>query len=321
MQPLSENKIILVVRPTRLDDLIRRFNSESQAKFYIEHLGSDFSDYRHEHDTYQKARDRACHILAGQGRLHVVDRTFLPNYLFGPKDLVVVLGQDGLVANVIKYLDGQPVVGVNPDPERCEGTLLPFRSEGLGKLIPQVFKNERPLIRITMAQARLNTGQVLYAVNDLFIGPKSHSSARYRIESGQRKENHSSSGVIVSTGLGSTGWLRSILAGAVGIASQAATLRHPQTIPFCGKPTAVDLRLPWDASHLVFSVREPWPSTATAATITCGTVTCDMPLRLHSLMPENGVIFSDGIEPDFLDFNAGATATITPADKQGCLVK
>lgn len=321
MQPLSENKVILVVRPTRLDDLIRRFNSESQAKFYIEHLGSDFSDYRREHEAYQEVRDRACRILAGQGRLHVVDRAFLPNYLFSPKDVVVVLGQDGLVANVIKYLDGQPVIGVNPDPERCEGTLLPFRAEALAKLMQQVFNQARPLVHITMAQARLNTGQILFAVNDLFIGPKSHTSARYRIEIGQRAENHSSSGVIVSTGLGSTGWLRSILAGAAGIASQAATLARPQTVPLVSRPAAADLRLPWDAAHLVFSVREPWPSTATAATITCGTITRNTPLSLHSLMPENGVIFSDGIELDFLDFNAGTTATITPADKQGCLVK
>jgi hypothetical protein len=37
-------------------------------------------------------------------------------------------------------------------------------------------------------------------------------------------------------------------------------------------------------------------------------------------MPENGVIFSDGIEADFLDFNAGTQATITLADKRGHLV-
>lgn len=320
MPPQTEKKIVLVVRPSRLDDLIRRFNSEAQAKFYIEHLGADFSDYRREHDTYQQAREQVSRQLAVHGRLHVVDRSFLPNYLFGPGDLVAVLGQDGLVANVIKYLDGQPVIGINPDPERYEGTLLPFNAGMLAKLMPQVLHNDRPTARITMAQVRLNTGQTLHAVNDLFIGPKTHSSARYRIETGGRAENHSSSGVIVSTGLGSTGWLRSIVAGATGIAAQVAALGKAAAPPPARIPAA-GLRLPWDAPELIFSVREPWPSKATAATITCGRVTRQSPLLLQSQMPENGVIFSDGIELDFLDFNAGTAATITPADKQGCLVK
>jgi hypothetical protein len=37
-------------------------------------------------------------------------------------------------------------------------------------------------------------------------------------------------------------------------------------------------------------------------------------------MPENGVIFSDGIESDYLQFNSGIEATITLADKIGHLV-
>jgi hypothetical protein len=61
----------------------------------------------------------------------------------------------------------------------------------------------------------------MYAVNDLFIGPKSHTSARYLIRSGDATETHSSSGVIVSTGLGSTGWLKSLLTGAAAITQSA----------------------------------------------------------------------------------------------------
>jgi len=54
MQPLTENKIILIIRQTRLDELISRFNTIGQAKFYIEHLGADFSDYQQENDIYKK---------------------------------------------------------------------------------------------------------------------------------------------------------------------------------------------------------------------------------------------------------------------------
>ncbi len=310
MQPQTENKIILIVRKTRLEELIGRFNTEDQARFYIEHLGADFSDYKAEDEAYRQQVARAEETLRGLGRLQTIERSFLPNFLFGPRDTVVVIGQDGLVANVLKYLDAQPVVGVNPDAGRWEGALLPFSVRDLDAVLPDVFRHARPLKEVTMAKVELNSRQVLYGVNDLFIGPRTHTSARYHIEIGNRSENHSSSGIIVSTGLGSTGWLRSIMAGATGIAGHLA-----------GKPMKFAAqRYPWDANYLVFSVREPWPSVNTSAEITFGRITARSPLRITSYMPENGVIFSDGIESDYLAFNSGTSAEVTVADKRGHLV-
>src|SRR5687768_10128684 len=116
MNRLTENKIVLVTRATRLAELIARFNTVAQARFYVEHLGADFSDYQKEDETYRLALQQAQTFLSTLGRVQIVDRSFLPNFSFGPDDFVVVLGQDGLVANTLKYLNGQPVVGVNPDP-------------------------------------------------------------------------------------------------------------------------------------------------------------------------------------------------------------
>src|SRR5947209_267457 len=222
MNRLTDNKIVLVTRPTRLAELVIRFNTVSQARFYIEHQGADFSDYFREDETYHRALSEAQAALAQVGRVQIVDRGFLPNFVFAPDDTVVTLGQDGLVANTLKYLNGQPVVGVNPDPERWDGKLLPFRVGDLPKIMPEVFAGGRGTKRVTMAKASLNNGQTLHAVNDLFIGPKSHISARYIISSGKASETHSSSGVIVSTGLGSTGWLRSLLTGAAAITHAAS---------------------------------------------------------------------------------------------------
>lgn len=311
MQPRTENKIILILRRTRLDELITRFNTLEQARFYIERLGADFSDYLREDQRYKSAAIAAERQLSQQGRLQIVDRSFVPNFIFGPRDTVVALGQDGLVANVMKYLDGQMLIGVNPDPERWEGVLLPFTVDDLELLVPEVFAQKRPVKEVTMAEARLNTGERICGVNDLFIGPRSHASARYRIHIGQQSEHHSSSGIIVSTGLGSTGWLRSVVAGASGIAN-ALTLRK--------RKTPADPAFAWDADHLLFSVREPWPSTTSSAEITFGTITTAEPLVLVSQMPEHGVIFSDGIEADFVQFNAGTEATIAPAADRGYLV-
>jgi NAD kinase len=311
MDRITENKIILITRKTRLDELIVRFNTEGQARFYIEHLGSDFADYQAEDALYKSTIHEAQKILSQLGRVQVVDRSFVPNFIFGNQDTVVVLGQDGLVANVLKYLDQQPVIGVNPDPERWEGVLLPFVIPDLRKILPDVFSKRCQIRHVTMAKAILNTGQTIYGVNDLFVGPKTHTSARYLIQIGDKVENHSSSGIIVSTGLGSTGWLRSILAGATGIASHVT-----------GRPVKVIQKssFSWDSDYLYFSVREPWPSKTSSAELAFGKITPEKPLKLVSSMPENGVIFSDGIESDYLEFNSGTHATLTVADKKGCLV-
>jgi len=79
-------------------------------------------------------------------------------------------------------------------------------------------------------------------------------------------------------------------------------------------------RLGWNEECLVFAVREPFPSNATGSSIVHGTITRDAPLRLQSHMGSNGVIFSDGVESDFLRFNHGATATIGLAPNKARLI-
>jgi len=293
MRRLTDDKIVLVTRPTRVAELKRRFSTRTQAKFYVSHLGQDFSDYEREDELYELAVRDAQQTLDGLGRVQVIDRSFLPNFVFGPQDIVVVLGQDGLVANTVKYLNEQPVIGVNPDPGRWDGQLLPFQLPDLEKVMPEVLQRRRPTKAVTMAKATLNTGEKMYAVNDIFIGPRTHVSARYSISLGGRTENHSSSGVIVSTGVGSTGWLKSLLTGATGIVRGAGsqTAREAQEAMF-GKPPPLPNKqharttfyarseFPWDAAYLCFTVREPFPSKTTQATIVFGRVTAKQPLIL-----------------------------------------
>lgn len=319
MERLTENKLILVTRPTRLAELVTRFNTVEQARFYIEHLGADFTDYQREDQNYRSAVNSAREMLERLGRVQMLDRGLLPNFIFGPDDTVIVLGQDGLVANTLKYLDRQPVIGVNPDPSRWEGRLLPFRIDDLTKILPEVFRTGRPIVDVSMARAVLNNGQELHAVNDFFIGVRSHTSARYVIESGERRESQSSSGVIVSTGLGSSGWLRSLLTGAAAIALASGSQGQAPQPPPPG--FQVNSEFPWDADFLCFTVREPYPTKTTGASLVHGPVTREQPLKLTSLLAENGVIFSDGIEKDFLEFNSGTQVTLSPADRKGRLVQ
>lgn len=311
MDRLTENKIVLIKRKTRLEDLITRYNTIAQAKFYIEHLGSDFSDYITEDEQYKKVISEAYSELESLGRVQVVDREYVSNFIFGDNDIVVVVGQDGLVANTLKYLTNQLLIGVNPDPARWDGVLLPFKVSDLKLVIQDVFKMRRQVKEVSMAKAVLNDGQTIYAVNDLFIGQRTHVSSRYHIQLGDRHECQSSSGVIVSTGLGSTGWLKSILAGATNIVNGISDKKIKMQ---------QERKLEWNIDYLYFSVREPFPSRTSKADIVFGKVTKGNPLKILSQMPENGVIFSDGIESDYLQFNSGIEATIMLAEKKGHLV-
>ena len=309
MDAAAERKVVLVTRRTRLEELVARYHTLAQARFYIEHLGADFTDYVREHEVYLEARRHTLAALETRGRHQVIERNFLPNFVFGDRDIVVALGQDGLVANTMKYLDGQPLVGVNPEPARFDGVLLPFQPMDLGRVLADVAKDRRQAQSVTMAEAVLSDGQRLLAVNDLFIGPRTHTSARYEIELGEQKERQSSSGIIVSTGLGSSAWMRSIVTGSLAIAGA-----------YGSKVSAAYQAWGWDERLLQFAVREPFPSRTSGTSLVFGRVNRNETLTLRSLMPEHGVIFSDGIEADYLGFSSGMVASIGVAERVGRLV-
>lgn len=309
MKYLSERKIVVIKRQTRADELIKKFNNLTQAAFYVKTMGGDIDEYVEESKIYKNAVSASFSSLQSLARVQLIDREYVPDFLFGHDDIVVVIGQDGLVANTLKYLHGQPLIAVNPDPARYDGVLLPFLASDMPAVAREVLDNRRQKKEITMAVAELNDGQSLLAVNDFFIGRQTHVSARYSIKMGEKEENQSSSGIIVSTGLGSTGWLKSVITGARGIAGTIAGLEITSSIDFTE----------WDSNLLYYSVREPFLSNTTGASLVFGKIT-KSPLKITSHMPENGVIFSDGIEQDYLQFNAGIEATISVASKKGYLV-
>jgi NAD kinase len=301
-------KLVIVTRKTRLQELVERFNTRSQAKFYIEHGSGDFGDYEREDDAYS----RALELLRGDLEFGVpqqlVDRSLVPTFSFQKEDLIVALGQDGLVANTAKYVGSQPIVAINPEPTRFDGVLLPFQVNEAKAAVTRVIEGKTKIRRITLGEAELNDGQRLLAFNDFFIGARSHISALYRIKHKTRSEIQSSSGVLVSTGAGSTGWVSSTFNMAAGVAK------------FCGGHTGQAVQLSWEDQRLLYVVREPFLSRHSQAGLVAGMLEEGEELILESLMPTAGVVFSDGVESDFLHFNAGFIARVHAADQKANLV-
>ena len=305
---MSIEYAIIIKNKTRLETLIERFNTKAQAKFYIERSGGDFNDYEKEHEVFHISLSSVQRNLSTLLKNKIIERSFLPSFIFNDNQVIITVGQDGLVANTAKYVKQIPIVAVNPDQERYDGVLLPFNTDNFILAIEKVITNKYNSKLTSFAEAKLNDGQRLLAFNDLFIGATSHVSARYKITHNNKTEEHSSSGIIVSTQAGSTGWLSSIFNMSFGI--------HK----FIEKDNSKKKYAKLKDNQLMFAVREPFASKRTQIETTAGIVTGQSKLIVQSFMPNNGLIFSDGIETDFLKFNSGSIATIGIADEKANLV-
>jgi len=294
----SVPRVVVVSRPTEYAALLARHGTRGQARFFLETRGRSIDELEERHEAQRSAVASVAAAIPVEWRRARVERADLDRFLFEPDDLVVTVGQSGLVANVAKYLDGQPVIGVNPEPHRDGGVLAPHAAADARLLIRAAAAGEIAISARAMVEAVLDDGQRLLALNEVFLGHASHQSARYTISCAAGSERQSSSGIVATTGTGATGWGRSI------------SLERHTTLP---------LPAP-DEPRLVFFVREAWPSPAFGTSVTEGIVEPDQALVVVSELEEGGVVFGDGIESDRLDFRWGVTATVRVATQRLRLV-
>ncbi len=287
--PTISPRAVFVTRETDYELLLARHATRGQARFFLETRGQDIDAVEDRHRQLHATLHAGRATVPADWRQAAVGRADLDRFLFGPEDVIVVVGQDGLVANVAKYLDGQPVLGLNPAPDLYDGVLVRIPLARLPTLLPASAAGAARAERRTMVEARLDSGERLLALNEVFVGHHSHQSARYRIATGAAAEDHSSSGLIVASGTGATGWARSIM-----------------------ETTHEQLPLGPEERAVAFFVREPFPSVATGTTLRAGKLAA-APLTVTSRMNDGGVIFADGIEQDFLAFDWGRGVQLGPA--------
>jgi hypothetical protein len=292
-------RAVIVRRQTELELIIGQHGTRAQAAFFLERQGLRIDDLEERHRLLNEGLASARSQIPRTWRQVTLLRADLDRFVFEESDIIIAVGQDGLVANVAKYLDDQYVIGVNPDRSRYEGVLVPHDAGAVGDLLADCLAQRAPSEFRSMVEAKLDDGQQLTALNEIFIGHHSHQSARYRLTVGTTDERQSSSGIIVATGTGATGWARSINQERNGIA------KLPQ---------------PEDRS-LAFFVREAFPGSGFSTTTTYGRLTGSDRLTVTSEMNSGGVLFGDGIEEDRIEFLWGSIATVGVSEKQLRLVK
>jgi hypothetical protein len=299
MAGASVPRIVVVARPTEYGALLARHGTREQARFFLETRNRTIAEVEARDAAQREALTTIVGAIPPDWRRARVLRSDLDRFLFEPGDVVVTVGSSGLVANVAKYLAGQPVVGVNPDRSVHAGILAGHEPSAVGELLRATAAGRVEIGERTMVEARLDDGQRVLALNEVFLGHASHQSARYLLDCPRGSEHQSSSGIVVSTGTGATGWGRSI----------GLECRSTLAVPGPEDP------------RLTFFVREAWPSPAYGTSLTEGLLEAGESLEVVSELDEGGVVFGDGIEADRVEFGWGVRASVRVAPERLRLVE
>lgn len=222
---------------------------------------------------------------------------------------VIALGGDGHFSFVSHFITDQTIIGVNADSEKSTGALLEFTPESLVES-GCLKTGSCPVEQWTRMQVILD-GKVLATLPlaDVYIGAKlSVDMSRYVVEFEGKQEEQKTSGLLVATGTGSTGWYSKMFQTIYQNRDDFS-----RTDP--GARFIVREEPGFDTAY--FGEDHPKLS---RYDILKGRIAPDSQLIIHSLTDE-GIVSIDSYRDLMFDFNRGATVQIFPSDKPLSVLK
>ena len=285
-------RLVIVHRRTELEELLARHATLGQTEFFLRTRGRTIAGVRERHELLAAALATIRAANPADWRRAEVERADLNRFMFTPEDIIAVVGQDGLVANVAKYLTGQPVIGIDPEPGVNPGVLVRHAPADAARLL---------------RERRTGRGKDSVALPGTCDGD---GAARRRSRNFRGSTRFSSGTEPTSRPATSS---RRRTDGASGNRPPGSSF-PPGRAPPDGAPRMAlerggrTLPAPTDP-RLAWFVREAWPSPGTGTSLTEGALEADELLRL-TVASDQLVVFGDGMEQDRLTASWGQEISV-----------
>lgn len=126
-------------------------------------------------------------------------------------DMVIALGGDGTVLSASHYLIDKPLLAVNTSPGKSEGALTTIPINKLNQKLQEITENNFKTEKLERIEVSINDKPLdILSLNEVFIAnEKAYLVSKYKIKFKDIEEQQRSSGLIFSTGTGSTAWFNS----------------------------------------------------------------------------------------------------------------
>ena len=264
--------MVVVSRRSELDELLARHGTRGAAAYFLRQRGRDLDEVTARHEALRKALTEVGAAVPADWRRGHVERADLPRFLFGPEDIVVAVGpgRPGRQRREVprRAAGDRRRPGAGPQSGRARAARRRRRRAACCR--QQEAGEERTMV----VAPRSTTGRSSTASTRSTSGtPATSPRATCSATPDGGRERQSSSGLIVGTGTGATGWCASI----------ARERGAAPALPAPGRPA------------LCWFVREAWPSPATGVQQDAGLLAAGEEIELTS-ESERLVVFADGLE-------------------------
>lgn len=203
-------KILIVCKSSKYEWERERFGlSHEQFVDKYKSVSADLDALLEAHNTQVSIRNSFKNIMPNA---YMVNMEVLDSDIKG-YDLVISLGGDDSFKFVSHYVGNIPILSLNSDPKRSDGCLTSYSisdEQSIYDLLETLdFENfsieEWPRLKII-----LNGKLITQAVSEYFLGDNRRTKmSRHVLKYGGKEFKQKCSGIIISTGAGSTGWFDS----------------------------------------------------------------------------------------------------------------
>ena len=290
-------RVYIACKKTTLEFLQERYGQDYPRQVGLFDL--DIDEVESEHEEHYRTLDSLVDALREAGiEPRVLARRIYLTGSFDGSDLVVSFGGDGEMLDVSRYITGsEPVLGIR-STSRSRGYLLLSPALGFRDMAARLVGGDFRVESWTRIKGVLENGFHRiedHALNEVYAGDRfSVGTSRYTLRIDDREERHRSSGVLVVTGTGSTGWYANI------VKNDGGGFGYGRPFP----RTSVQLR---------YLVRDP--IRIDELELTHGAIEPGMDFSIKSTMNSDGVLSFDCSKisyenPRAYPFNRGSVVTL-----------